>query len=99
MFFAPFLALYTLLFFILIVMLFAFLEVGIIHYAFGALGLPPELAFPALFASLAGSYINLPIAQIDGGAPHDRELVSFFGVHYRVPTKELLPKVVDRVRG
>ena len=65
MFFAPFLALYALIFLVVIALLFAFLEIGVIHYAFGALGLPPELAFLALLASLAGSYINIPVAQID----------------------------------
>jgi len=87
MFFAPFLALYGLIFLVVIALLFAFLEIGVIHYAFGALGLPPELAFLALLASLAGSYINIPVAKIEGGAPHDAEVVSSFGVRYRVPAR------------
>lgn len=87
MFFAPFLALYALIFFVVIALLFALLEIGIIHYAFGALGLPPELAFMALLASLAGSYINIPVARLDGGEPHGVEIVNFFGVRYRVPAR------------
>jgi len=87
MFFAPFLALYALIFLVVIALLFAFVEIGIIHYAFEALGLPPELAFMALFASLAGSYINIPVARIEGGVPHDTEVVNFFGVRYRVPAR------------
>jgi uncharacterized membrane protein len=87
MFFAPFLALYALGFFVLIALLFAFLEIGVIHYAFGALGLPPELAFMALLASLAGSYINIPIAQIDGGEPHPTQVLNYFGTRYRVPAR------------
>jgi uncharacterized membrane protein len=87
MLFAPFLALYALIFLVVIALLFAFLEIGVIHYAFGALGLPPELAFLALLASLAGSYLNIPVARIDGGEPHEAELVNFFGVRYRVPVR------------
>ncbi|HLW69914.1 MAG TPA: DUF1614 domain-containing protein [Candidatus Binataceae bacterium] len=67
--------------------MFSLLEIGVIHYAFGALGLPPELAFMALFASLLGSFINIPIARIDGGAAHNAEMVSAFGVRYRVPAR------------
>src|SRR5947209_14572195 len=62
MFFDPFLAFYAILFFALLAGIFVMLEIHVINYAFGALGLPPELAFLALFASLIGSYINIPIA-------------------------------------
>ena len=86
MFFGPFVLLYGFIFFIVLAGLFALLEIGVIHYAFGALGLPPELAFMALLASLLGSYINIPIARIDGGPPHVAEVVNAFGVRYRMPT-------------
>lgn len=85
MFFGPFLALYAVLFLALLVFVFVMLEIGVINYAFGALGLPPELALLALLASLLGSYINIPIAQIDGGEPHMTQVVNSFGVRYRVP--------------
>ncbi len=85
MFFGPFLAFYAILFFVLLAGIFVMLEIGVINYAFGALGLPPELALLALLASLIGSYINIPIAQIASGEPHLAEIVSSFGVRYRVP--------------
>jgi uncharacterized membrane protein len=85
MFFGPFLAFYAILFFVLLAGIFAMLEIGVINYAFGALGLPPQLALMALFASLVGSYINIPLARIEGGEPHTAEMVSSFGVRYRVP--------------
>jgi uncharacterized membrane protein len=87
MLFAPFLAFYAILFFLLLAGIFVMLEIGVINYAFGALGLPPQLAFMALFASLIGSYINIPIAHIDSGEPHPAEVVSSFGVRYRVPLR------------
>jgi uncharacterized membrane protein len=85
MFFGPFLAFYAILFFLLLAGIFVMLEIGVINYAFGALGLPPELALIALMASLIGSYINIPLAQIDSGEPHLEPIVSSFGVSYRVP--------------
>ena len=85
MFFGPFIVFYAILFFALLAGIFVLLEIGAINYAFGALGLPPELALIALMASLIGSYINIPLAQIDGGEPHLAEVVSSFGVRYRVP--------------
>jgi uncharacterized membrane protein len=87
MFFGPFLILYGIFFFAVLAFLFVLLEIGVINYAFGALGLPPELAFLALFASLLGSYINIPITKIEGGAPHAAAVVNSFGVRYRVPMR------------
>ncbi|HVN91237.1 MAG TPA: DUF1614 domain-containing protein [Candidatus Binataceae bacterium] len=86
MFFAPFLMLVALVFFGLIALLFALVQIGIIRYAFGALGLPPELAFTALLVSLIGSYINIPVTRIDGGTHHDAEFVDFFGMRYPIPS-------------
>lgn len=86
MFFAPFIFLYTLIFFVAIVLLFAMLELGAINYAFHALGLPPHAAFWALIASLVGSYINIPVSHIEnGGEPPARDVVGYFGVRYRPP--------------
>ena len=86
MFFAPFLFLYAILFFFLLAFFFILVEIHVIHYAFMALGLPPEMAFAALLASLIGSYINIPITRIEGGEPAAPEVVSHFGMRYPVPT-------------
>ncbi|HEY2524205.1 MAG TPA: DUF1614 domain-containing protein [Candidatus Binataceae bacterium] len=86
MFFAPFLLLYSIIFFLALAVLFAMLEIGAIDYAFNALGLPPHAAFWALMVSLLGSYINIPITRIESGdEPPPGDVVSYFGVRYRVP--------------
>jgi len=86
MFFAPFLFLYTIIFFFALALLFAMLELGAIDYAFNALGLPPHAAFWALIISLLGSYINIPISRIEGGGePSAPGVVDYFGMRYRVP--------------
>jgi uncharacterized membrane protein len=90
MFFAPFLFLYAVIFFVALGLLFAMLELGAINYAFNALGLPPHAAFWALIVSLFGSYINIPITRIEnsgggGGEPSSPGVVGYFGMRYRVP--------------
>lgn len=87
MFFAPFIILYAIIFFVVLAFLFILLEIGIIHHAFLMIGLPPELAFMALFAALVGSYINIPLSRIESGPPHSAEVVSSFGMRYRVPMR------------
>jgi uncharacterized membrane protein len=87
MFFAPFLVLYAILFLGLLTFVFVVVQIGIIHYAFEVIGLPHDLAFAALLASLIGSYINIPITRVEGGAPAPLEVVGRFGVRYRVPAR------------
>ena len=87
MFFAPFLIIYGILLALVLGFVFVLVEIGIIHYAFQMVGLPPELAFLALLASLLGSYINIPLTRIHGGPLHPVEVVNRFGVSYRLPTR------------
>ncbi|MHB8383109.1 MAG: DUF1614 domain-containing protein [Candidatus Binataceae bacterium] len=87
MIFAPFVFIYAMIFFIGLAFLFVLIEIHVINYVFVALGLPPHLAFVALLLSLSGSYLNIPIAQVDGGPPHPAPMVQRFGVRYRVPTR------------
>jgi uncharacterized membrane protein len=87
MFFAPFIILYGIVFFMILAFLFVLLEIGVIRYAFLMIGLPPETAFLALFASLIGSYINIPLTRIASCPPHPQEIVNSFGVRYRLPMR------------
>ncbi len=87
MFFAPFLALYAIVFFFVLAFFFILVEIHVINYAFVSLGLPPELAFTALLVSLIGSYLNIPITRVAAGQPHPTAIVRSFGVRYRVPTR------------
>ncbi len=86
--FAPLVFLWVVLLFIGLAFLFALIEVGAISYAFQQAGLPPHLAFVALFTSLLGSYVNIPISRIAGAGelrPHG-DMVRYFGMRYSVPT-------------
>jgi uncharacterized membrane protein len=86
-FFAPFLAFYAIVFFLVLAFFFILLEIHVISYAFVTLGLPPEMAFTALLVSLVGSYINIPITRVANGQPHPNAVVRSFGIRYRVPTR------------
>jgi uncharacterized membrane protein len=85
--FGPFVFIYVVLFFVVLAFLFALVEIHVINYAFTLAGLPPELAFLALMASLIGSYVNIPVARLRGGAPHPAEVITHYGVRYRVPQR------------
>jgi uncharacterized membrane protein len=85
--FAPFLLIYVILALAILAFWFVLLEIHVINYAFTLAGLPPQLAFVALLASLIGSYINIPMARLRGGAPHPAALISSYGVRYRMPQR------------
>ncbi len=85
MFFAPFLFLYGLILFAILVFWLMLVWIGVISGVFQAIGLPPDLAFLALLVSLLGSYVNIPLTRVESGEPHGAEIVTSFGVRYRVP--------------
>jgi uncharacterized membrane protein len=87
MFYAPFVILYGVLLFLILGVVFVLIQIGVINYAFTAIGLPPELAVIALLASLIGSYINIPLTRIASGKTHPLKIVHSFGVRYRVPMR------------
>ncbi|MGH7779438.1 MAG: DUF1614 domain-containing protein [Candidatus Binataceae bacterium] len=87
MIFAPFVLIYAVIFLLGLAFLFVLIEIHVINYVFVALGLPPHLAFVALLVSLAGSYLNIPITQVEGGAAHPELIVRQFGVRYRPPMR------------
>lgn len=94
MFFAPFLFLYYIIFFVVLGVVFALLEIGAINYAFQAIGLPPDVAIVMLLASLLGSYINIPVTRIESGAVHHERIVTSFGIRYRVPVPAIRESTV-----
>jgi uncharacterized membrane protein len=96
-FFAPFLAFYAIIFFLVLAFFFILLEIHVISYAFVTLGLSPEMVFTALLVSLVGSYINIPITRVAGGQPHPAEVVRSFGIRYRVPARYVTDSTIVAV--
>jgi uncharacterized membrane protein len=82
---APFLFVYLLICLVFLAGLFILLEINVISYAFMILGLSPRVALLALFASLMGSYVNIPLYQVESGPIATDTVVANFGVLYTVP--------------
>lgn len=85
MFFPPLVMFMLVLFFLLSIFLFAFLQVGVIGMAFAKLGLPPSSLFGILLATLLGSFVNIPIGELEGGEIVEDKEIIYFGVRYRLP--------------
>jgi uncharacterized membrane protein len=63
----------------------ALVIVGAISYAYRRIGLDQNWLFAALFGSILGSRINIPIRHFSGGPHREVREVTSFGVRYRVP--------------
>jgi uncharacterized membrane protein len=67
------------------VILVIFVEIRVLRYAYMQLGVSSRTALLLLFASLIGSYINIPVGEIPDQAPVANQLIQFFGMQYQVP--------------
>jgi uncharacterized membrane protein len=60
-------------------------QIGVLRYVYGELGIPPTAALGLLVGELAGSAVNIPVASMgSSNAPAVRR-VSVYGVTYVVP--------------
>ena len=88
MVFAPFLVFYALIFVGVLFIWLMFVWIGVISNVFQALGLPPNVAFMALLASFLGSYINIPLTEVESGNVQPLpDVISNFGIRYRIPAR------------
>jgi uncharacterized membrane protein len=68
--------------FVVVVLL---LEFGALEYAYVRLGISPRMAMLLLFASLIGSYFNIPVAELPERHVVSGQEIAFFGMHYVIP--------------
>jgi len=77
------------LFFAALVAVFAllliFIQLGVLRYAYTSLGVSSNTAMLLLFASLLGSYVNIPVAQFPEQNVMAGQEVDYFGMRYVVP--------------
>lgn len=85
MLFAPFIFIYVLICIALLAGLFLLIQFELIRYAFYVLGLSPRAALFVLFASLVGSYINIPLYTVESGPMATASMANNFGVIYSIP--------------
>jgi uncharacterized membrane protein len=79
------------------VVLVAFVEVGALRYAYLRLGVSPRAAMFLLLASLLGSYINIPIAQLPEREVSTGQVITVFGTEYIIPALTEWPGTVIAV--
>ncbi len=61
-------------------------ELRVLRYAYEKVGVSPRHALLLLLASLLGSYVNLPIAELPPAPVISNQEISVGGVEYIVPT-------------
>ncbi|HWO34846.1 MAG TPA: DUF1614 domain-containing protein, partial [Candidatus Acidoferrum sp.] len=89
----PFFAILVGLFLIVVVLI----QINVLRYVYTRLGISSGTALLLLFASLLGSYINIPVWEFQEREVRSGQEVIFFGVHYVVPVVIEWPSTVVAV--
>lgn len=77
----PFFVLLGGIFFLLVI----WIEVRALMFAYTRAGISSPAALLMLFASLVGSYVNIPLFQLHSRPVVSDQIVNFFGIQYVVP--------------
>jgi uncharacterized membrane protein len=80
--------------FFLMSLLIAFIEVGILEYAYAKMGINRRYIFALLLLSLLGSYVNIPVASLPAQHVVSGQEVTFFGMHYVIPVVKEWPRTI-----
>jgi uncharacterized membrane protein len=91
MFFNPL----TIIFIVFLLLFFIFtVQIDLIVMVFARIGIPTNYVFAALFSTLIGSFINIPVKRIPQESMAEEKMVRFFGFRYLVPVRERQETVV-----
>ncbi len=71
---------------LILIVVVALIQVGAISYAYEKMGIRREYIFGILLLTLGGSYVNIPIAEFPARDIEREQIVTYWGVPYRVPT-------------
>jgi uncharacterized membrane protein len=85
MIFPPLIFFLMVVFFLVALVMLPLLMVGLIGEAFLRLGISPSLIFWLLILTLVGSLVNLPIYKFENLDLVGDQMVSYFGMRFRVP--------------
>jgi uncharacterized membrane protein len=75
----------------------AFVQVGILRYAYEKIGVARRHVFAVLMATLLGSYVNIPVAELPPEEVLSNRVVSYFGIEYVVPQVQEWPRTIIAV--
>jgi uncharacterized membrane protein len=95
--FFPLAAPILLAFFFILLLLIAFIEVGVIGYAYEKIGIDRRYVFTLLMLSLLGSYVNIPVAELPAEQVMSDRVIEFFGMRYVIPMVENWPRTIVAV--
>jgi uncharacterized membrane protein len=82
---------------VLVALVIAFLEVGVLGYAYEKVGVDRRYVSALLVLSLLGSYVNIPITELPAEHLVSGREVPFFGMRYVVPHVVDWPRTVIAV--
>jgi uncharacterized membrane protein len=82
---------------LVLAVLVAFVEVGILRYAYEKIGVARRYVFAVLLVTLLGSYVNIPVAELPPEQVLSNQVVSFFGMEYVVPQVQEWPRTIIAV--
>jgi uncharacterized membrane protein len=78
-------------------LLVALVEVGILEYAYAKIGVNRRYLFAVLFLSLLGSYVNIPVAHLPDEQVITGRVITYFGMRYIIPMVQEWPGTVIAV--
>ncbi len=81
----------------IIVFLLVLVQIGIITYAYEKLGIEGQYVLMILILSIIGSYINIPITEIDSEAPGKSRQIVVYGIRYIIPDFRRMNKTIIAV--
>ena len=85
------------LFFVLISIAVAAIEVGLLEYAYAKMGIDRRYVFTLLLLSLLGSAVNIPVAELPPEQVVSGQEILFFGMRYVIPVVEEWPRTIIAV--
>jgi len=83
--------------FLLMGVLIALIEVGILEYAYTKIGVDRRALFVVLLLSLLGSYVNIPVAHLPDEQVITGRVITHFGMRYIIPLVQEWPGTVIAV--
>jgi uncharacterized membrane protein len=78
-------------------LLVALVEVGILEYAYAKIGVNRRYLFAVLFLSLLGSYVNIPVAHLPDEQVITGRVITYLGMRYIIPMAQEWPGTVIAV--
>jgi uncharacterized membrane protein len=75
----------------------AFVQIGVLRYAYEKMGVGRRHVFAVLLLTLLGSYVNIPVAELPPEEVVSNQVVSFFGIEYVIPRVQEWPRTIIAV--